>query len=70
MSRAIRVHGNATEHVPIALLLLLVAELSRAGPTLLPVSGAVLVVARMLHAVGVGKSAGASWKRAPSAASA
>ena len=64
MTRAIRVHGNATEHVPVALLLLLVAELNRAGPTLLHVCGAVLVVARLLHAVGLGKSAGASWQRA------
>ena len=64
MIRAIRIHGNATEHVPIALLLLLVAELNRAGPTLLHVCGAVLVVARLLHAVGLGKSAGASWQRA------
>jgi uncharacterized membrane protein YecN with MAPEG domain len=64
MTRAIRVHGNAIEHVPIALLLLLVAELNHAGPMLLHACGAVLVVARVLHAVGLGKSAGASWQRA------
>ena len=64
MTRAIRVHGNATEHVPVALLLLLVAELNHAGPTLLHACGAVLVVARVLHAVGLGKSAGTSWQRA------
>ena len=64
MIRAIRIHGNATEHVPIALLLLLVAELNHAGPTLLHACGAVLVVGRVLHAVGLGKSAGASWQRA------
>jgi uncharacterized membrane protein YecN with MAPEG domain len=64
MTRAIRVHGNATEHVPIALLLLLVAELNHAGPALLHGCGAVLVVARVLHAVGLGRSAGASWPRA------
>ena len=64
MIRAIRIHGNATEHVPIALLLLLMAELNHAGPTLLHACGAVLVVARVLHAVGLGKSAGASWQRA------
>ena len=64
MTRAIRVHGNATEHVPVALLLLLVAELNHAGPALLHGCGAVLVVARLLHAVGLGKSAGASWQRA------
>ena len=64
MIRAIRIHGNATEHVPIALLLLLVAELNHAGPTFLHACGAVLVAARVLHALGLGKSAGASWQRA------
>jgi uncharacterized membrane protein YecN with MAPEG domain len=64
MTRAIRIHGNATEHVPVALLLLLVAELNHAGPALLHACGAVLVVARVLHAVGLGRSAGASWPRA------
>ncbi len=63
MSKAIRVHGNATEHVPIALLLLLVAELGHAGPTLLHACGIVLVVARILHAWGLGRSIGASWQR-------
>jgi len=63
MTRAIRIHGNATEHVPIALLLLLVAELNHAGPTLLHACGSVLVIARILHAMGLGRSAGASWQR-------
>jgi uncharacterized membrane protein YecN with MAPEG domain len=63
MSRAIRVHGNAIEHVPIALLLLLVAELNHASPAMLHACGAVLVVARVLHALGLGRSAGASWER-------
>jgi uncharacterized protein len=63
MSRAIRIHGNATEHLPIALLLLLVAELNHANPTMLHACGIVLVVARVLHAVGLGRSAGASWQR-------
>ena len=62
MTRAIRIHGNATEHVPIALLLLLVAELNHAGPTLLHACGSVLVIARILHAMGLGRSAGASWQ--------
>lgn len=63
MLRAIRVHGNATEYVPIALLLLLVAELNQAGPALLHGCGGVLVVARVLHAVGLGRFAGATWQR-------
>jgi uncharacterized membrane protein YecN with MAPEG domain len=64
MSRAIRVHGNAAEHVPIALILLLVAELNRANPALLHGCGVVLVAARVLHAAGLGRSSGASSPRA------
>jgi uncharacterized protein len=63
MSRAIRIHANATEHLPIALLLLLVAELNHANPMLLHGCGIALVVARVLHAVGLGRSTGASWQR-------
>ena len=63
VSRAIRIHGNAAEHVPIALLLLLVAELNHADPALLHGCGIALVVARVLHAVGLKRSAGASWQR-------
>ena len=63
MSRSIRVHGNATEHVPIALLLMLVAELNFATPALLHTCGIVLVVARVLHALGLAGSAGPSLGR-------
>ena len=63
MLRAIRVHGNATEYVPIALLLLLVAELNHGNSMLLHGCGSVLVMARVLHAVGLAHSAGASWQR-------
>ena len=64
MTRAIRIHGNAAEHVPVALLLMLVAELNHARPALLHGCGTVLVVARVLHASGLSRSAGASWQRA------
>jgi len=63
MSRAIRVHGNAAEHVPIALILMLCAELGHASPMLLHGCGIVLVVSRVLHAMGLGRSAGASLGR-------
>ena len=63
MARAIRVFGNATEHVPVALLLFLVAELNHATPTLLHTCGIVLVAARLLHALGLGRSIGATWER-------
>jgi uncharacterized membrane protein YecN with MAPEG domain len=53
-----------TLYAGLLALLLLVAELNHAGPALLHACGAVLVVARVLHAMGLAKSAGASWPRA------
>lgn len=63
LSCAIRVHGNAAEYVPIALLLLLAAELDHAAPVLLHGCGIVLVAARIIHAAGLDRTAGASWQR-------
>ncbi len=63
LARAIRIHGNAIEYVPIALVLLLVAEFNGARPTLLHGCGIVLVSARIAHAAGLVRSAGASVGR-------
>ena len=63
LARAIRIHGNAIEYVPIALVLLLVAELGGARPALLHGCGIVLVVARIAHALGLRRSAGLSVGR-------
>lgn len=49
LERAIRAHANFAEYVPLALLLLLVLELSRFSIYWLHVIGATLVVARLLH---------------------
>ncbi len=51
---ASRRHGNNTEYVPLALLLLLVAELAGGGATALYALGTALTVGRVLHAIGVG----------------
>lgn len=48
----VRVHGNATENIPIALILLLALELSGVPSMWLHVLGGALVLARLLHAVG------------------
>ena len=64
MLRAVRAHGNATEYLPITLLLLLVAELNHASPVLLHACGCVFVVSRVLHAIGLTRSGGPSWARA------
>ena len=63
MLRAVRAHGNATEYLPITLLLLLVAELNHASPVLLHTRGCVFVVSRVLHAIGLTRSGGPSWPR-------
>ena len=63
LARAIRVHGNAIEYVPIALVLLLVAELGSANSALLHGCGTGLVAARILHAAGLSRTSGASLER-------
>lgn len=64
LERAVRVHANFCEYVPIALLLLLVLELSGPLPAwLLHVLGVMLVIGRILHAVGLSRSAGTSSGR-------
>ncbi len=63
LARAIRIHGNAVEYVPVALILLLVAELDHAPAVLLHGCGAALVAARIAHALGLARTAGVSIGR-------
>jgi uncharacterized protein len=63
LARAVRIHGNAIEYVPLALILLLVAELSGVSTTLLHGCGIVLVAARIAHALGFARTAGLSIGR-------
>lgn len=62
--QAIRVFGNATEYVPAALIALVVLALAGAPPLLIHAIGVLLFAGRVLHAVGLSRSAGASWPRA------
>ncbi len=50
---AIRRHANFTEHVPLALTLLLIIELNGAPRALIHILGVALVIARMLHPFGL-----------------
>lgn len=63
LARAIRVHANAVEWTLPMLLLLIVAELNRASPLLLHVCGVAFIVARVVHAIGLSRSAGSSTGR-------
>jgi hypothetical protein len=53
MERRIRVHGNFSEYVPVALLLLTFMEMLHLSRYLIHVLCIVLIVARIVHAVGV-----------------
>lgn len=63
LTRKVRVHGNFSEYVPLALLMLAMLELSATPATLLWVFGIALLLARVLHAIGLGSSAGYSFGR-------
>ena len=53
MLRAMRVHSNFAEYVPIGLLLMFLASASGARPLLLHFLGLTLLVGRIAHAYGV-----------------
>jgi uncharacterized protein len=53
MERRVRVHGNFAEYVPLALLLLGFMEMQRHSIYIIHVLCIVLVLARVIHAIGV-----------------
>src|SRR5690242_15604528 len=55
LERYIRVQGNFAEYVPIALILLTLLELQEWPAWLIHVLCAVLLIARVLHALGIGR---------------
>ena len=63
LARAIRVQANFVEYVPFALLLLLLVELQQAQRELIHGIGIALIVGRVLHAYGLGRTAGSSIGR-------
>lgn len=50
---AVRAHGNNVEHVPMTLILLLLAELCGGASVALHIFGGALLVARLSHSVGL-----------------
>lgn len=64
LERVIRVHANFCEYVPLALVILLVLELSSVFPAfVLHALGLALVLGRVLHAWGLSQTAGVSKGR-------
>lgn len=60
LERAVRIHGNFAEYVPLVLLLLAVFEAGGGPAWAVHVAGAGLLVARGLHALGLTQSSGRS----------
>ncbi|SEK86581.1 hypothetical protein SAMN05216262_103155 [Colwellia chukchiensis] len=63
LAAAIRIHGNFAEYVPLALILLACYELNNGDATILHAIGALLIISRVFHAIGLSKSIGASLQR-------
>lgn len=60
---AIRAHGNAVEHIPLALMLMFAAEYSGLGTLWLHIAGITLIASRILHTWGLHQSHGKSLGR-------
>lgn len=63
LTQAIRIHGNATEWVPIVLILFACAESLQLTPWVLHGLGIILVLSRILHVLGLRKTVGRSFGR-------
>ena len=63
MQQAVRVHGNFTEYVPLALLLMLFCELAGLPAAWLHGAGVLLLVSRLLHARGLSRRPGLTFGR-------
>lgn len=61
--RRIRVHANFVEHVPIALLMLALLEIAGLADVWLYLFGSMLLIGRLLHAVGLSWHSGYSFGR-------
>lgn len=61
--KAIRIHANFAEYMPLALILLAGYELSGGDNLWLHMFGSVLFIGRVLHAIGLSQSIGTSKAR-------
>ena len=53
LKESIRRHGNFTEYVPLALILMGLAEAGGANSTWLHVTGGILLISRLIHPFGI-----------------
>ena len=63
MQQAVRVQANFVEYVPLAVVLLVLSELSGLPTAAVHVAGIALIASRILHAWGLSQSPGRSFGR-------
>ena len=63
LDKAVRVHGNFSEHVPLALLLIFICDYNGTNTLYLHILGITLFVSRLLHAYGLSKTSVRSFGR-------
>lgn len=61
--KAIRIHGNFAEYIPIIILLMAFYEINGGNIALLHIIGIVLTLGRIMHAIGITKSIGTTIYR-------
>lgn len=61
--KAVRIHGNFAEYVPLLLILLLILEMQGAALWQLHLIGGLTIGGRISHAIGLSKSSGTSAPR-------
>lgn len=64
LTKAIRIHGNFSEYIPLALILMALFEVSGGSEMWLHVAGGGLFFGRVMHALGLTKSHKTSIPRA------
>ncbi|KEY57947.1 MAPEG family protein [Serratia sp. DD3] len=67
LQTAIRVHGNAVEYIPIAMIMLLIMEMNGAQVWMVHLCGLLLMIGRLVHYYGL-HHRDVSWRRSGMAA--
>jgi len=63
MLRMMRLHANATEYLPVTLILMGIYELNGGSHLYLHIAGIAMIVARLAHASALWRSAGVGFAR-------
>lgn len=63
LKKAIRAHGNFAEYVPLILIMMILVEYTTANTVMMHALGVILVIARLLQAIGLLKTEVVSIER-------